>query len=248
MIEVVDPYRCVRCPLIECSGLNAPSEAQRSYLQEFKQREIRIQKGEVLLHEGTHGAHLFTLLDGALLRYQTLEDGRRQIVNVLFPGDFVGLQGAFDEPLDHSVEALMPARLCVFDRSGFTELVKHHPMLGYDVIWLAAKENTALEQHLVSLGRRNAKERVVYLAVWLLDRASATGMTDDPTRVSFAITQTQISDMLGLSLVHTNRTIRALDDEGLVNWRAREIVVPDLKRAVNFANYETSDGRGRPYI
>ncbi|MDG6077937.1 Crp/Fnr family transcriptional regulator [Erythrobacter litoralis] len=126
--------------------------------------------------------------------------------------------------------------------------MSENPRLGYDVIWLAAKEGTSLEQHLVSLGQRNAKERVAYLAVWLMDRARATGLADRSNRLDFAITQTQISDMLGLSLVHTNRTIRALDQEGIVIWRAKEIDIPNFDRAAKFADYESSEMHGRPFI
>ena len=117
-------------------------------------------------------------------------------------GDLVGLQGAFDEPSTHSVEALLASRLCVFHRPKFENLIAKHPRLGYDVIWMAAEEESALEEHLVALGRRSAKERVAYLAVFLMDRAKGVDMAGDDNRLALPIRQAQIADMLGLSLVH----------------------------------------------
>jgi len=144
----------------------------------------------------------------------------------MFPGDLVGLQGAFAEPAGHTIEALLPTRVCDFSRGDFHALIVEHPHLGYDLTWLAAKEERALEEHIVSLGQRTARERVAHLAVWLLDRALATGMAEDDHTVALPITQSQVADMLGLSLVHTNRTIKALERSGEVVWRSGSIAVP----------------------
>lgn len=226
-----------------------PLEAgQRAYMNTIKQGERLFGRGEAILREEEKARFLYTVLEGVLIRYRSLEDGRRQIVNFMFPGDLVGLQGAFDEPISHSVEALTDTRLCVFRRSDFVHLITENPRLGYDVTWLAAKEETALEGHIVSLGRRSAKERVVFLAVWLLDRAIATGVAQEGNVLQIPVTQSQIADMLGLSLVHTNRTIRALDRENLVQWEQREICVPDMNKASDFAGYELSRNGRRPFI
>lgn len=218
------------------------------YMQQFKQGEIRLERGEILFDEGETSRRLYTVLDGIAIRYRSLEDGRRQIVNFMFPGDLVGLQGAFDEPASHAVEALVTSRLCVFDRRRFHDLIADRPELGFDVIWLAAQEENALEGHILSLGRRSASERVTYLAVWLLDRALESCLFGDENRLEVSITQTQVADMLGLSLVHTNRTIKALERTGLVHWTQRAIVVPDMDKACEFAQFERSSRRRRPFI
>ena len=77
----------------------------------------------------------------------------------------------------------------------------------------------------------------------LLQRAAqlAIGL-DDPAEMA------GIADMLGLSLVHTNRTIRALDREGLVQWTSREICVPDMEKAAEFADFDLSGKTVRPFI
>ena len=248
MLDVSEPYDCIECPLLRCCGLRPLERDQREYMNTIKQGEKLFDRGDTILREEEQLRHLYTLLEGVLIRYRSLEDGRRQIVNFMFPGDLVGLQGAFEEPSSHSVEVLIPARLCVYNRGDFIHLIKHNPELGYDVTWLAAKEETALEGHIVSLGQRSAKERVVFLAVWLLDRAIGTALAHDNNVLDISVTQSQIADMLGLSLVHTNRTIRALDKEGLVQWGQREICVPDMDKAADYANFERSRKGQRPYI
>ena len=231
-----------------CTGLRELDPSQLAYMQEFKDGEIQLDRGDVLIEEGTSNTRLYTVLEGVLIRSRSLDDGRRQIVNFMFPGDLIGLQGAFDEPSSHAIEALVDARLCQFRRGDFERLIAQHPSLGYDITWLAAKEETALEGHIVSLGQRNARERVTYLAVWLLERALSTCLASDSNVLALPITQAQIADMLGLSLVHTNRTIRQLEREGLVEWKSREIRIPDLDHTAEFAQYDRGAARARPFI
>ncbi|EDL48454.1 putative transcriptional regulator, Crp/Fnr family protein [Erythrobacter sp. SD-21] len=248
LINVANPYDCIACPLLDCPGLRPLDPSQRAYMNTIKRGERLIERGDPIFREGEHIRHLYTVIEGVLIRYRSLEDGRRQIVNFMFPGDLVGLQGAFDEPASHSIEALISSRLCHFDRSNFQGLIRENPQLGYDVTWLAAKEEAALEGHIVSLGRRSAKERVVFLAVWLLDRALATGVANEGNTLTIPVTQSQIADMLGLSLVHTNRTIRTLDKEGLVEWGPREICVPNMEHAADYAGFDRDSRGRRPYI
>ncbi|TMM46151.1 Crp/Fnr family transcriptional regulator [Qipengyuania marisflavi] len=248
MQKQAKPIPCEECGLQKCPGLRPLEPNQLQYMQEFKQGERLSERGDIIVAQGQVISHLYTVYSGVLIRYRSLDDGRRQIVNFMFPGDLIGLMGAFDEPSSHTIETLLDARLCMFTRKSFTQLIGKHPQLGFDLTWMAAKEEAALEEHIVSLGQRTAKERVAYLAVWLLDRAIGTGLADKKNVLHLPITQAQIADMLGLSLVHTNRTIRALDKEDLVNWKSREICVPDMARTCEYAQYDRDFERVRPFI
>lgn len=245
---VGDPVPCQLCPLAECEGLRPHSLDEIPYIQRFKTGEIAVARGECPVEQEVTRGALFTVLAGVLMRYRSLPDGRRQIVNFMFPGDLIGLEGAFGEPASHSVEALTPVRLCVFDSARYHDLITAQPSLGYDITWLAAKEETALEEHLVALGRRSARERVAYLAVWLLERARGTCMAGEGNRLEVTITQAQIADMLGLSLVHTNRTIKALERQGHVIWRQNAITVPDLALTAAYAHSDPAKERQRPFL
>lgn len=238
---------CNDCPLLCREGLRPLDKAQLKFMQSFKQGEFKIDKGTQSLVQGSISPHVYTLLEGVLFRYRILEDGRRQVVNFVFPGDLIGLQGALADPLLHGCEALTPATLCVFSRDRMVELFAEQPRLGYDLVWLAAKEESALEEHLVAIGRRTAKERMVYLALFLVERAMATGLDKHGT-FEINITQGLISDTLGLSLVHTNRTLQALRKLKLVDWTLNSISIPDIDAARDFAHYEGSGGDTRPYI
>jgi len=238
---------CVNCPLQVVTGLRPLTPSQLEFMVNFKQGELYVAKGAQMLSQGVVSPHLYSVLQGVLFRFKTLEDGRRQIVNYLFPGDMVGLQGAMEDPLHHGVEALTEARLCIFQRERFLELFAVHPRLGFDVAWLAARQEVSLDEHLTSVGRRSARERIVYLALFLYLRGRATGITGD-SHLDIALTQAQIADTIGLSVVHTNKTLQALRRSNLIEWTAERIGIHDMDAAAKYAKYDLSIETVRPFI
>jgi CRP-like cAMP-binding protein len=92
------------------------------------------------------------------------------------PGDLIGLQGSIEGEMQHSIEMLSDSILCVFDRSRLLELYRKHPGLGYDITWLASREERMLDENLLSVGRRSAMERAAYLIAFIHERARCTGL------------------------------------------------------------------------
>lgn len=238
---------CRTCPLADCEGLRQPPPDVRDWIASFRHGDMRFARGEQVYAQATRPRFLYTVLSGVLMRSRLLEDGRRQIINFMFPGDFIGLQGALDAEMGHAVEAMTDVTLCTFVRERFFDLVAQQPRLSFDLTWLAAHEEAALEEHLVSLGQRNARERMAALAVFLVQRGIDTGMAPDGV-LTLTVTQGQIADMLGLSLVHTNRTMQALRRFGLVDWTLSAIRIPDIAAARAFAKIDGSVFSSRPYI
>lgn len=238
---------CLTCPLADCEALHQPPPEVRGWIAAFRHGEMRFARGEQVFAQGTRPTYLYTVLSGVLMRTRLLEDGRRQIINFMFPGDFIGLQAALDAEMSHAVEALTNATLCTFVREKFFDLVAQQPRLSFDLTWLAAHEEAALEEHLVSLGQRNARERMAALAVFLVQRGIDTGIAPEGI-LTLTVTQGQIADMLGLSLVHTNRTLQALRRMGLVDWTLSTISIPDIEAAKAYAKIDGSAFSLRPYI
>lgn len=203
--------------------------------------------GATVLAEGTHSANLYTLLSGWAFRYKTLPDGRRQILNYLLPGDLLGLQGSVIGEMEHSVEALSPLVLCVFQRNRLHELFSNYPGLGFDVTWLAASEERMLDEHLLSLGRRTAMERAAYLIAFLHQRAASVGSSPAKS-LYLPINQQHVADTLGLSIVHTNKTLRKLADRQLIRWLDRACEVLDVKGLMEVADWDGLPQNRRPLI
>lgn len=228
-------------------GFRAFEPAELRFVSSFKTGELVAETGATLMVEGAHSAHLYTLLSGWAFRYKLLPDGRRQILNYMLPGDLVGLQGSVIGEMQHSVEALSPLVLCVFQRNRLDELFHNHPGLGFDITWLAAQEERMLDEHLLSLGRRTAMERAAYLIAFLHQRAASVGLAS--TRALYVpISQMHVADTLGLSIVHTNKTLRKLAERGLIRWLDRSCEVLDVEGLMDIAGWDGLPERMRPLI
>jgi CRP-like cAMP-binding protein len=237
---------CERCPLRGLPVFRDFSASELAFISGFKAGEMTAEAGTTILSEGAHSAHLFTLLSGWAFRFKMLDDGRRQILNYMLPGDLIGLQGSVIGEMEHSVEALSPLILCVFQRDRLSDLFRNHPGLGFDVTWLAAREERMLDDHLLSLGRRTALERAAYLLAFLHERAISVGLNGG--RVAIPLTQQHVADTLGLSIVHTNKTLRKLSNKGLIRWQGRSCEVLDAVELAGIAGWEGPGESVRPLI
>lgn len=238
---------CEQCPLRALPSLRAFEPQELRFVSSFKTGELVAETGTTLIAEGSHSAHLYTLLSGWAFRYKSLPDGRRQVLNYMLPGDLVGLQGSIIGEMEHSVEALSPLVLCVFQRDRLSELFRNHPGLGFDITWLASQEERMLDDHLLSLGRRTALERAAYLIAFLHQRAAAVGLSSS-RNLYIPITQLHVADTLGLSIVHTNKTLRKLADRGLIRWLDRACEVLDVDGLMELAAWDGLSERKRPLI
>ena len=241
-------HPCERCPLMRRKSFRDFSQEELAFVSSFKRGELFVDKGASVLCEGTRTPHLYTVLDGWGFRYKLLSDGRRQIVNYVMPGDLVGLQGALMDEMQHSIETLSPMTLCVFERGELMSLYRNHAELAYDVTWLASREECMLDENLLSIGRRSALERLAYLVAFLVGRAKTSGLISDNAVPRLAITQQHVADTLGLSLVHTNKTVRKLSERKLLRWRDGGCEVLDVDGLINLARWEAQETRLRPFL
>lgn len=217
------------------------------FVKSFKVDELRIDPGVSFLREGTQSEHLYTVLAGWAFRYKMLDDGRRQILNYALPADIVGLQGAVMREMEHSVEALTPLTLCVFPRAKLWELYARFPSLAFDMTWLAAREEQLVDEHMVSLGRRTALERTAYLLLHLYVRAEEAGLTKN-NMIQFPFTQQHLADTLGMSLVHTNKTLKRLLASKAVRWNNRVFELLNRLALVEIAGQDIAPRQPRPFI
>ena len=149
--------------------------------------------------------------------------------------------------MEHGVEALTNMRLCVFSRDRLFSLYVTHASLGFDLTWLAAREERFLDDNLLAVGRRTAKEKIAYLICHLFARARELGLVKD-ARLDLPLTQQHFADTLGLSLVHLNKTLKKLRATGLVVLDGRSVIVKDEAALAALARIDGPRRERRPLI
>jgi CRP/FNR family transcriptional regulator len=238
---------CEKCPLRSLDIFRKFTPEELAFVSDFKSGELNAEPGTTLFLQGTNSAHLYTMLAGWAFRYKTLADGRRQILNFVLPGDFVGLQGSIMNEMQHSVETLTDSVLCIFPRDKLWNLYTGFPSLAFDVTWIAAREEQMIDEHLLSVGRRSALERMAYVLLHLFERLEALGLAKG-SKAQLPLTQQHLADTLGMSLVHANKTLRRLVNAKVVRWQDKTFEIVSRDKLAEIAIYDFTDRTPRPFI
>lgn len=218
--------------------------AEQSALERLEERQRHIRRGAILVRENESVGELFILRKGLMMSYVLLDDGSRQILRFLFPGDMLGASGIVYRKSAETLCALSDCVVSPFDRAAFSAVISAHPRLVALVLVLSQVERVALTDRLAALGRTSAKARVAALLLELRNRLRAT---DRSIENSFALglTQEEIGDATGLTSVHVNRMLRQLEEEGMIARGSGRVTIVDeraLARAANYVNrYEGLD-------
>jgi CRP/FNR family transcriptional regulator len=217
---------CRDCPLRKRPMFLDFNPKELEFMQNFKVGEEVVSPGSTVLSQGESSSHLYTVLEGFGTRSILLENGRRQVLNFVFPGDLLGLQAALMGEMQHSVTATTALRLCVFRRNRMWELFRDHPDRAFDLTWIGAVEEHFLGETIATLGQRDAQQRMAWALARIWLRLSALGLREGD-QVPLPFRQTELADALGLSIVHTNRTLSALRASRIVIWFGKQLRVLD---------------------
>lgn len=205
------------------------TEGEKTALNTLANRSITVlSKGQVLETAGYPHEAVYVVRDGWAIRHKDLSNGNRQVLDFVLPGDLVGIEGCVLSQADHTVTALTDLRVArgSFEKSG--DLLRDYPRLIAGLVWSGARQRAILSEHLVSLGRRSAYERIAHLIVEMYHRLEVRGLTDDQT-FSMPVTQGVLADMLGLSVVHVNRSLRRLAQDGFIEKHRDTVKIKDLE-------------------
>lgn len=208
-------------------------------LKSLKLQRQSAKRGEDIIVAGESPSRAFVVEEGWAIRYQMLDDGRRQILNVLMPGDMFDLQVFVAAEADHSVMAVTDMELSTAAPAEIMAALHKSRSLGLALWWAAVQEEAILRQQIVRNGRRTARERVVHFLLELHRRAR---IVDEGNKNGFhlPLTQTVIGDALGLSHIHVNRVLRRLTRDGYIRKDRTWIELIEPEKLVAICDFDPS--------
>jgi len=197
----------------------------------------KIRADEVLIRSGEELKSSFVLLEGWLARSKDLADGERQLIELHVAGDFADLHGFTLKRLDHDVVTLSDCLIGVIPHERLQEITERYPRLAW-VYWSYSNADSAITRELaLSLGQRSALSRMAHLFCELYVRLDAVGRAGADS-FGFPLTQRELSECLGLTVVHANRTIQELRRRGLVELESKQLRILDRSGLEGIAQFD----------
>ena len=199
----------------------------------------RCKAGAVIASQEEVVPHLVALLSGLAARFKLGPDGARQILAFCIPGDLCTVQVGVSERMDHGVMAISPCTFALVPRASVVALVEERPKLAM-AFWRDTVADAAVEREwLFNLGRRNAYERIAHVLCEVHVRMESAGLATAAS-FDFPVTQSDLGDAMGISVVHVNRSIKALKQAGLIGIHRGRVGVLNRDGLTGIAGFDAS--------
>ncbi|MBI1213489.1 MAG: helix-turn-helix domain-containing protein [Alphaproteobacteria bacterium] len=207
-------------------------------MRRFRSGDHRIKAGQDIFSPGARCEAIYSLTGGWAFRYALLEDGRRQILDFVLPGAVLGFHPTDGARATYGVQALTDASVCVIRRSDLVALSRELPEIGFRLAWLVSRDRSLAFDHLASLGRQSAHQRVAHLILELFIRYRAQWPGQRFEEMHLPLTQEHIGDALGLTSVHVNRVLRDLRKKGVLEFHYKRLCIHDPDKLIGIAEID----------
>ena len=199
----------------------------------------KVRADQILVRSGEALNTSLILLDGWMARSKDLASGERQVTELHIAGDFADLHGFTLKRLDHDIMTLSDCTLAVVPHERLEKLTEQYPRLAR-IYWFSTNVDAAMHRELaLSLGQRTAISRMAHLFCELYVRLETVGRTRN-NGYEFPLTQRELSECLGLTVVHANRTLQALRRRGLIELENRQLTIRDRRGLEGIAEFNPS--------
>ena len=220
-----------------CHELDPADEAA---LLALPYRRKTIERNGYIVRERDHATHSCVLLSGYAMRHKIVGNGSRQIVALHIKGDLVDLQNSFLIVADHSVQVLTECEVAFIPRDEVKKLAMDRPALGMAMWFDTLVDASVFREWITNVGRRDARTRIAHLLCEFSLRLKVAGLGES-TDYTLPMTQEQISDCVGLTPVHVNRTIKVLEADGLITRRnSRSVTIGDWKKLAEAGDFDST--------
>jgi CRP-like cAMP-binding protein len=210
--------------------------SERAAIAALPLRTRTVEAGTDIIAQGSSPHECCFAIEGLLCRYGLTGGGGRQIVSFHVSGDMLDRDALHMSNLDHSVSSLSAARVAYVPHPDIVRLAEAMPNIGLAFWRDAVVDSGIYRQWLISIGRRNAKQRLAHLICETFTRMEAVGLAE-ADHFHFPVTQVQLGDALGLSAIHVNRSLQELRQDALVAWKGRVVTIlnaAELREAADF--------------
>ena len=216
------------------------TQADTEAVLSLPHRTKKLDRLGYIVREREKTTHSCVLLSGYAIRHKIVMGGSRQIVAVHMKGDLVDLQNSFLGVADHSVQVLTDSEVAFIPREAVKRLGFERPNVGMAMWHDTLVDGSVFREWIANVGRRDAHTRIAHLLCEFSLRLKMAGLGED-TDYELPMTQEQLADCVGLTPVHVNRTLKALEAENLISRKSsRGITIGDWKKLADAGDFDSN--------
>jgi CRP/FNR family transcriptional regulator, anaerobic regulatory protein len=223
------PNNFTEFPLHRPELLETLRRGDRLLTEAMSQDRKRSRKGDEIIRASERCDTIYRLEAGWVCRSRVLDDGRRSIVTVFLPGDLFGVKSMLSTEPPDAVVALSNVTALAIKHDRLQQLFAAEPSVALRLAFQLGEDERRLHNYLIALGRGNAEERIATMLLELHGRLLLAGITQNGA-FQMPLTQQEIGDFTGLTLVHINRVLRRLRENGLATVDRRTVEIHDLPK------------------
>ena len=216
------------------------SDADRAAMLSLPHIVKTMENQHYIIRERDPATHCCLMLSGFSVRHKVVAGGYRQIVAVHMKGEMVDLQNSLLRTADHSVQMLTHGKVAMIPRDELVRVAFERPAIG-QALWVDSLVDASIAREwIANVGRRNARTRIAHLLCEFGLRLKHAGLAEE-TGYEMPMTQEQLGDATGLTYVHVNRTIKALEADGLITRHTpRGITIGDWTKLAETGDFDSN--------
>jgi CRP/FNR family transcriptional regulator len=227
---------CLHCPLRASAAFRPMLEDELQSVRETKSGERHYPPRADIMTQGDPDTGICTIFSGWAFRYMTLRGGSRQILDIMLPGDLIGLQSPMTGKIRHSVRTVTNVRVCSLDEARFHNLFKLHPALSEALVATLLVEEQRADTRLLLLGRQRPTERLGYFLLELRERLQRRGEKVD-CGYELPLTYAHLGDVIGVSRSQVGSSIRELQSRNWARLSGRSLEFDDVEAMARDCEY-----------
>lgn len=211
--------------------LHSFSQATAVELSAFEgvaERTLTFGRKQIIRAQGEAVNEVYFLAEGWVACSMNVGNGRRQIVTVNLAGDLLGVPSVCLETAAVTFETLTPAVVKVISLEAFAGLFMKMPRLSLSMFLVSQQERVLLMERLASVGQTKAVQRLAAFLLHIYERLKQIAPIDNYS-FELPLTQAELAEIVGLTFVHVNRSLRELDRSGLIERSGRRVTLADVE-------------------
>lgn len=212
------------------------SEAEASAIRAVPFQSVTFQADQAISREGDRPSKSCLVTEGVTCTSKVTAGGARQIMALHLADDMPDLHSLHLRHLDSDIWAITTCRLAYFSHQDLRQLCRDHVRVAEELWRITLVEGAIHREWMVNIGQRQATSRLAHLFCEVMLRSREIGLAEEDS-CPFSVTQSDLSEMTGLSQVHVNRTLQTLREQHLISFGRGRLIIHDWDALVELGDF-----------